>query len=659
MNESHLHEGNPSFPPCVIPVTRYGHNHNSKTRKAQHDDVESANLVIRIMRHVRSMQCSAVREDDPDNNRPVRGKDKYLSSQKFGSQVSLESPPSSSVTILSPPEVSQNYKETTRARTEFELRRGQARSMHSLGRSSPTTRRHPLLLPFSLLVLFFLNTAHAAVLPTAPTTQLERFQDSAFNLNTSSASLSPQLQIHAGHHDDEIIGTKQNNHDNKMTKQSLLDLVTTNLGINLHTSTSQSHDSLTYGDPQPKFHISSRDHFLHPLPGTYPRMTRLSDGSILFSFTHFGEPLSPGGPPQRSLKIARSLDDGKTFTPHGEVTTSLGDLDNLFLLQLPWTVPVEQGRVQPILGAFRHHDVAPDGKYTYHRITVCQSLDNGRKWEFLSQAAESTPPRGLWEPFMRMSKHSKNEIQLFYSGELKGDDQDTFLTVSRDGGKSWSKPRPVTGVVGQTALLGAQGQGQQQDWHGMLRDGMIGIAETKDTQGREVLVMVLETTRAGGYMVVECLLSYDDGLTWGFRQSVYVPPAPKGGRRRNAGSPQVISFGNGDGEIAVVFMTDEDDEGNTCRWPRGAKVKVLFGARPDEQGRIAWRGGGRPRDVSSSSTGTVLADIKKNGRGTASAPGRDTSSSWPGVLKLDEERVLVVYETAGIIKGRVITQNSS
>ncbi|KAM7214953.1 dehydrogenase-like protein [Rhypophila decipiens] len=402
-----------------------------------------------------------------------------------------------------------------------------------------------------------------------------------------------------------------------MTVQDLIDRVTANLGLRADPEDRQK-------DPaQPTFHISSKDHFVHPLPGTYPRLTRLSDGSILFAFTHFDE-AAPGSTPNRSLKIARSIDGGKTFTPHGEVTSSTGDIDNMFLLQLP--------KPLGLMEAFRNHDFAPDSesKYTHHRITICQSLDNGRKWDFLGQAVESSPPCGLWEPFLRLSKSRPGELQLFYSGELGPDDQDTFLTVSRDSGRSWEAPVPVTGF--ETS----EGQG---DENGRLRDGMVGIAETMDIQEREVLVMVLETTRGKGNFVVECLVSCDDGLNWGSRQSVYVPTRTRK-QMRNAGSPQVASFA--DGEIAVVFMTDEDDEFGVefqagkdgegmSRWPLGAKIKVLFGGPPDESGRIVWRESGQPRD--------------------------DTSSLWPGVMSLDDDKLLVVYETGGIVKGRVIAKS--
>ncbi|KAK3321715.1 glycoside hydrolase family 93 protein [Apodospora peruviana] len=401
---------------------------------------------------------------------------------------------------------------------------------------------------------------------------------------------------------------------------NLLGIVSTNLGLrdnNIEDDTTNNANT----DPAPrskfKFHIAPHEHFVHPLPGTYPRLCRLADGSILFGFTSFGEH------GERILTTARSIDGGKSFTPHGEVTrryATKSDCDNLFLLQLP-----PDGDESPtILAAFRNHDVDPNTKSpTYFRITVCQSTDAGRSWTYLSQAYESTPAGagpggnnpggnnsgggGAWEPFLRLCRVRPGEIQLFFSLELNAQDQDTVLVVSRDRGRTWSEGVHVTGA------------GEQQ------RDGMVGIAETIDDLGRDALVLVLETTRGedGTKMAVEALLSYDDGETWGWRQTVYMPQEGA----RNAGAPQVASFA--DGELAVVFMTDEDSAAGGTVWPRGAKVKVLFGSRPSN-GRIFWHEDG--------------------------VPGGADDNFWPGVMRADENKVLVVYENGGIIKGRLIAK---
>ncbi|KAL2262697.1 hypothetical protein VTK26DRAFT_404 [Humicola hyalothermophila] len=372
--------------------------------------------------------------------------------------------------------------------------------------------------------------------------------------------------------------------------------------------------------PAHKFDVAPEEHFLHPVHGTYPRLCRLSDGSLLAGFTAFGRNN------QRILSIARSVDQGRTFHPHGEVTRSSGDCDNLFLLELP-----AEGAV---LAAFRNHDVADPASNrtpTYFRITVCRSTDGGRSWSFLSQAAEKPAPFGLWEPFLRLAHprrvpghHRRHddpggggdgrggEIQLFFSQEFAADDQDTMVVRSFDGGRSWSSP----GV----AVTGA---GER------LRDGMVGVAETWDLRMRSghrgeagppplpALVMVLETTRKGVFSV-EAVVSYDGGRSFGSRQLVY---EAKGGK--NAGAPQVASFK--DGSVAVVFMTDEDVSGES-KWPRGAKIKALFSV-PPENGVFRWI---EPQLVG------------------------EAASSWPGILRLEDDAILAVYEFSSSIRGRML-----
>jgi hypothetical protein len=308
-----------------------------------------------------------------------------------------------------------------------------------------------------------------------------------------------------------------------------------------------------------------------PNNGTYPRLCRLSDGSILSSFTRF-----PDG--QRSLRVAKSTDNGKSFQDFSEVTRASGDVDNMFLCEVaPGTV----------LAAFRNHDVGPNGP-THFRITVCRSTDEGRIWNFASQAAEKRPPLGIWEPFMRVGRGG--EIQLYFSQEFAHNNQCTMQVISRDHGSTWTQP---------TCLHGDQDP---------LRDGMSGIARTVDNR-RAALLMVFETTRYGPFSV-EALLSYDDGHTWGWRHEVFRPR-----HGHNAGSPQIASFA--DGSLAAIFMTDEDSE--RVDWVKNASIKVVF-AGPPSEGRVQWS---RPSFVS------------------------PASSFWPGIMALDDHTMLTTYDRGG------------
>lgn len=290
---------------------------------------------------------------------------------------------------------------------------------------------------------------------------------------------------------------------------------------------------------RPAINSDERPLSSHPNRGTYPRLCRLSDGSILSSFTRF-----PDG--QRSLCVAKSTDNGQTFEDFSEVTRSPGDTDNMFLCEVvPGTV----------LAAFRNHDLGPNGP-KHFRITVCRSTDGGRTWQYASQAAEKSAPLGIWEPLMRVAR--QGEVQLYFSQEFAHNNQCTMQTVSFDHGSTWSQPH---------CLHGAQD---------LFRDGMTGIAPTIDN-GREALVMVFETTTYGTFDV-EALLSYDDGRTWGGRHIVF---RPKHGH--NAGAPQIASFA--DGSLVAIFMTDDDAE--HVEWVKNASIKAVF-AGPPQNGHVQW-----------------------------------------------------------------------
>lgn len=313
--------------------------------------------------------------------------------------------------------------------------------------------------------------------------------------------------------------------------------------------------------------------------GTYPRLCRLSDGSILSSFTR-----RDGN--DRVLQIARSTDNGKSFHDIGEVSRGAGDVDNTYLLEVA---------PNTILAAFRNHDIAPGRGPTHFRITVCGSSDGGKSWRFLSQAAEKGAPLGLWEPFMR--KGRKGEVQLTYSQEFAHDNQNTMRVISTDQGKSWSKPECIEGAKEK------------------LRDGMNGIAETKDN-GRDALVMVVETTRYRTFNL-EAAVSYDDGATWQHRHEVYVPK-----RGHNAGSPQIASWP--DGSLAIIFMTDEDSP--KVEWTKHAATKAVFSEAP-KNGKLNW-----------SQPSTICPH----------------ASSWPGIMPLDHHNLLCTYDCGGP-KGKTIS----
>jgi hypothetical protein len=166
-----------------------------------------------------------------------------------------------------------------------------------------------------------------------------------------------------------------------------------------------------------------------------------------------------------------------------------------------------------VLLAYRNHDKdASTGNYTFFRIDVSYSDDDGATWKYLSTPA--TMPGGtigIWEPLLRNAADG-NLQKIYYSQENAADDQDTIEQISTDGGSTWGDQMTISG----------------QDF--TSRDGMTGVATISGSN----LIAVFESEQ-GGYFQVDSITSSDDGNTWGNRQTVYLPT----GTNNNAGAPQV------------------------------------------------------------------------------------------------------------------------
>lgn len=305
--------------------------------------------------------------------------------------------------------------------------------------------------------------------------------------------------------------------------------------------------------------------------GTYPRATRLEGGDLLAAFTAYRDG-------QAIITVARSGDNGASFREVGTVAaapTAEKDLDNPYLVQIPG------GR---ILCAFRDHD-RRDGRYGAFRITVSFSEDGGASWKWLSNpASDPGPPNGNWEPLLRVA--TDGSLQIYYSREVDGGNQDNLVRFSGDGGATWTGATVVSG--------GDVGS----------RDGMIGVASTTSPKD---LIAVFEVYRGRG-AVLDVVYSGDDGRSWGNRQTIYTPPGPP---CTNAGAPQIANIG---GVLVVVFMTDEDT--GVCNILKSSSIKIITSG---DMGRT-W---GNKITIS------------------------DPHSAWPGIIQSGDREFLALYEHAG------------
>ena len=190
--------------------------------------------------------------------------------------------------------------------------------------------------------------------------------------------------------------------------------------------------------------------------GTYPRATKLADGSLLGAYTN-----TQGD--NTTILSVRSSDNGASWQMQGMVDTgrkATKDVDNPFIHELP------DGK---LLCAFRNHDRASSTTYSYYRITICVSDDSGATWEYLSTpASDPAGPTGNWEPFLQQGLDGT--LQLYYSRENSATDQDSLLRRSSDGGKTWTSAQVITGEDLET------------------RDGMLGVAHTSANSKNKIAV---------------------------------------------------------------------------------------------------------------------------------------------------------------------------
>ncbi|KAK4165600.1 glycoside hydrolase family 93 protein [Cladorrhinum sp. PSN259] len=312
----------------------------------------------------------------------------------------------------------------------------------------------------------------------------------------------------------------------------------------------------------------------------------------------------------KALMASVSLDGGRSWSFRGEVTRVGNpwdhDLDNAFPLQLP------SGR---ILFAFRNHDLHR-GRYTWYRITVCASDDDGRTWKLQSHVEERKAAagdhmrNGLWEPFMRVAADGA-VVQLYYSASVTSRSQYNVMRYSRDGGRTWS---------GKKIDVSHGPDFWSNNWKDLSRDGMISIAPRTGKPGE--LIAIMESTMAETMTYsITTIESDDDGWKWRHNTSdrslIYAAHAKK-----NAGAPGIINVG---GTLVASFMTNEAE-----RTPGidGGELKFIVSV----DGGKTWSSNGAAKSQDWGAAFTVA------GGGV----------HWPGLCALNGTHFLALYSRDGL-----------
>lgn len=282
--------------------------------------------------------------------------------------------------------------------------------------------------------------------------------------------------------------------------------------------------------------------------GTYPRATRLADGTLLGVYEHY-----VAASDQLVLSAIASDDDALQWAPLADLAAEPATPGRT--LGNPHPIQLADGTV---LVAFRHHDPAPVG--INYRLLVSASPDLGQTWTFRGEIETFVSSSvGIWEPFLFLTP--AGTLQVYYAKERDGGAaQDIVLRSSTDAGATWGLERVVAGAPGS-------------------RDGMPGVTVLQDGS----LLAVFESFRDPGTnnrFVVRSAGSADDGVSWQDRAIVFAPIDPL----RNAGAPQVVTLA--DGRVAASFMTD--DGAPASDWPNAAATVLVLSQNAPSFGDLVW-----------------------------------------------------------------------
>lgn len=175
--------------------------------------------------------------------------------------------------------------------------------------------------------------------------------------------------------------------------------------------------------------------------GGYGRMIELPGGDLLAGYSA-----------DRAVWARRSGDGGKTWDEPVRVAAwDRGHLTNSELLALKdgRIFYFFNGRPDSAFGETVNgkRQLRPGTRPDPFTIGLAQSRDGGRTWDAPRTLYSAGPEffNGCWEP--AAVQLPDGEMQLFFANEgpyRKSDEQEITLLRSRDGGRSWEKPRRVS-----------------------------------------------------------------------------------------------------------------------------------------------------------------------------------------------------------------------